>query len=488
VSHFLIGLLLIAVILALPEAAALAQETGGDEAAAFEQLQTECFGCTFLEVVLRASDAFAREAYELLRSQLVGEGALLYYIVALWIVLQATKLFFPSMTEDPGQVVKGLAVKGLLITIVTTALLVDPVPSAPDAPDSGRGGTVFFEYGPYLALDVGAKGGEAIANTFQAVQDQEGNKLVQDCGASQTVDMDFSAFGGGIRGLDETQNADSVDSLMCQIHTMQALAATGLRVAGYMLNQDAWFDGKISYWDALWGVTDAIIGTLANVIYVVLGALLLFMLFVIILVAVPFYFIDVIIRLFMVAAFSPILLVCGLWKPTRGMLVTSVKIMFGACMNLIGLGLVYGLSSTMMRLAPFFVQNDAREPYQSLPALMQGMQSADVYGVFGISSTGYWIFLMAGVLMLLLLNKISALVSSLFGDSDFGSNMGRQAAGLAKTGVFAAAAVASVPVGMAAAGVAKGGASTLKAAGGGLMSAQRGVRRAFGQSADRNLQ
>ena len=463
------------------------------ETAAFDLMQVDCWSCKFVSVFMYAGDAFARESFSVIGSALIGGlgatagspslgGAygLLTWFFMIWITLQATKLFFPDMTEGPGQVLKAVAIRSLLFVIIVGVL---------------SSGSAFFSYGPHLALSTGGGAAAALSDRFDGFvsEDEILDQTAGDCGGSYKFGdrADLDSFGYGIDTLENHMSSTSgaeegIKGVFCLIHRMQAMSAVGLTMSFHMVSQTLDTAGGSASW---WNVFDKIFTTLADLFFILIGALIMAIIFGIGLIAAPFYFIDVLIRIFLVAAFGPFLLAGAMFRPTRGMFWTGVKLVFGAMMNIIGLALVYGLSTTMMRLAPSFVEKSGGGTFGSTQELMQGMRYSEVAGVFGLSSTGYWMFLMGGVLLLLLLKKISSLVSGVFGDNtNFGTNMGTSAARLAKTGAMGVTMIGGLAAGKAVgAGAAAAAPAVSSAASGAASGAKSGAAGLMSRFGGRNM-
>ncbi|MBK1666911.1 hypothetical protein CKO28_02495 [Rhodovibrio sodomensis] len=418
-----------------------AQEVDADQINA--KLNMDCWSCTFVGRFAEMADAFSREVYLQISIWL---GPIVSLVFAIWLLLQATKLFFPEHTDRPSNVLRTLVTRGLLFLIVAF-LLTGPQTYGGRASGIIEGRQMFFDWGPYALIDAAADVSNEIIvgsgkfGANQAIYDGGGgNPSFADpgenstCGQYDTLRDDANdASKGSLAGLggDEGRSflpQETIQVMTCQIAHMQRVNNVGRLAGTYILAEM----GGDSASFAAKAVTLDFSGIFSS-IAAVLAGLILLIVFIIALVAYPFFFIDILVRIFFIAAFAPIFILMALFKPSQQFSVAAAKALFAGVVTIIVTAMIYALTATMMSYVPLMIENPAGGTFKTFTEVLVALSNAKMIVNLSFESTAYWYMLMAGLFSLFLMRKSATLISGIFSTHGADQNMGIAAQNFAKS-------------------------------------------------------
>ena len=384
----------------------------------------DCWACEFVGTFTQIADAFARKSFLFLSVNVVGIATLIF---ALWIAFQASKLFLPDFTESPGQIIKTLVVRSMIFFIIGMLALGYRDGSGGVAPASA---SFVFDYGPRLVLSEAGTLGAGLMESFgvsHASSDQVGS-----CGEFQGLAPGFAET-PGLAAFD----TDKIKSITCQIESMQLLASVGIVLATSMIEQAP---------DSIWEM-----GTL---LFAIIAALPLLFVFGVLMLAFPFYYLDVIFQTHLILALAPVLLLMLLFKSTMGNFFSAVKTVFASGITLFAMSIIFSFGKTMMDAgARFGFDERTGQPIGGIVDLILAVQTGNFRvpdgnydlssgapqniqfaqdNIFDFTLASYWYILAGGVLILMLLKKTASIVNGLFGGAG-NTAMGEGAQGMAKT-------------------------------------------------------
>ena len=390
------------------------ENTGSFLEDTYQTTFSNCWMCTFVAAITMAADQFARSVYVDFAGAI---GGLLATIFSFWIVLQGTKLMFPSMAESPGKVIKNVFLVSIgyvmvVFLIDTPTFMLTPLAGETVAEEGGE--ATFFDWGPELVLSTGAGAAIELTSRMKSAADEDLGDLATS--APSSVSGASAADTRQCGGWDEDRIAPLVDfggdsptdnmsaisrgtlgELTCLVHQIQISAGFGMVIGSAMIE----------------GVSPGI-GTFTTF----LPGWVLWLIFAMAVVAFAFYLLDAIIRIAVMSALAPVLLGMLLFPATRGMAGTGIQVIVSGGASLIGLGMVFALGATMISMVPVLVTDGNGDPVaSSLFEMIQKIagvhESGDqIDGEFNIFEGGFWYLLMCGVLLNKLMKRVGELVKT----------------------------------------------------------------------------
>lgn len=388
----------------------------GSSPSFFEGLVTECVMCDFVESTYVVMNAYARMVYDVLLGP--SRGLLIGLFIA-WVLWQGAGMFFPMVGVDPRGVARRLTFKSLYFVVALTLLST-----------TGMRASFDWIYETIMSTSLGLA--QTVADASFTASGEEGLlSLIEVEPRSVTRDTDFlshpvlvslrnetSRLTGGANDAAAVEYMNQTGNL---VHRFQISAGFGILLGVDMFGTFDVYDGK----------------TYVNFLF----SLVMIVIYAIVFLAFPFYFVSAFLRLGVVMGLMPIVLIFGMFDATKGAIGKALRTAVGTGLIIVGMGLAFSLATFLMMLTPAFIQSEYPEAFPASvedPVLgMAAMLDAIVNDRSEFVLTGfdgaYWYMIAVGILLLTSIKTISVLVGEIVGAAAPGQTVGAMVQNLATT-------------------------------------------------------
>jgi hypothetical protein len=375
-----------AAFLALPVLAAAAPALADDSWSS--QLVTSairgCWACNVFNLVTTIGLSFADQAFATLASSMT---LLIGLFMALWVLFFAAKLFLPF--GSPGSAHWNQGAAKLFKLLFVLAFLQTSGP--------------FWDYIfiPLMSAGMGvasqmASATDGFETQVGGVSEQVPNGGVDYCSGTVTLPS--------VQGMSAsaTQAAQAMAQMDCPMSKIQSEFAKGMVLGDSIMMQSTCNKTPI-------------LGLVKGFNYLIAG-LLLWAIFAFGSVMFPLLLVDVIMRVVLVAATSPISIAASLFKQTSGITSKAVWSLVQSSLTLVFGAALCGIAKAAMAYVISSLPTNNNKPLTNWDALTQAIEDPCAAGLsLSFTSANYYLLLGSGIILIFMMRKASSLAAELTG-------------------------------------------------------------------------
>lgn len=394
-----------------------------------------CWSCDFVGKFVQIADVVAKTIFFIFKDDMKH---LVTIGFSIWILIQGISLFFPDMAGSPVGIFRNIITRSFIFSAVLLAL-----------GGTSTQGNFFYEWVYNPAFETSSDAANAVYTKVVELLPVE--SLPQGGGGDQCGWFEEVNFPGSVAY--QTIQVSTIQKLTCQVENMQRLNSVGFLVGWNSFAQKPFKFGELGNW--LLTAFSAIL-----LMYIFGRAMLTF----------PFYFVSLVYNITIVAAFAPFTIPGVVFSWSRGFLVSSIKMIFAAGLQMVGASIVYAFGAGMMGFVPRLMKFGNGNAATSLTDMMRLISENGVS--FTFTDAAYWFMVFTGIFMIAMTGKIGGTIQQIFGISGGENSLYDKAAGIGGQVAGTAAKMAGTAVGLGAfasgAAAIGGGVGVGKAVAGGL--------------------
>lgn len=382
-----------------------------------------CWACNVFNLVTTIGLSYADQAFATLAN---GMTLLIGLVMALWLLFFAAKLFLPFGSPGSAHWNEGAAKLFKLVFVLAFLQTSGP----------------FWDYIFIPLISAGMGIASEMARTTDGFETDAGGTSEQPPNGSVDYCSGNVPLPSNIKGMtaSATQAAQAMTQMDCPMSKIQSEFAKGMVLGDSIMMQSTC--SNIPIWGLIKGFNYLIAGLLLWAVFA-FGSVMF-----------PLLLVDVIMRVVLVAATSPISIAASLFKETSSITSKAAWSLVQSSLTLVFGAALCGIAKAAMAYVISSIPTNNNKPLTNWDALTRAIEDPCSAGLsLGFTSANYYLLLGSGILLIFMMRKASSLAAEL---THAGGSTGAQA------GVAWAAGVAGRAAGNA---LGAAGGVTLRAAG-----------------------